>query len=135
MKRYYLRVMVCVPGPDGEWVKYSDALAAIEQRDRRIAELEAGEQELRMASYNIMQRDAARIAELEAERDRLERNCFEWREAHDTLRAEVDALKADAERYRWWRAFVFDENADFNLLAKCETGEELDATIDTERGK
>lgn len=37
---------------------------------------------------------AESVAELEAERDRWERNCLEWRVAHDTLCAELDALKA-----------------------------------------
>lgn len=49
--------------------------------------------------------------------------------------AENAALKLDAERYRWWRAF-FDSHLDLPpRLARAETAEMLDAAIDQARAK
>lgn len=53
-----------------------------------------------------------------------------WRDQQiATLRAELDELRADAERYRWLR----DDNAYFPEEYAIRGGEELDAAIDAAR--
>lgn len=52
-----------------------------------------------------------------------------------SLRREENARKIaekDAERYRWWRRYVFQDRNPLSSLVEAESLEELDAAIDTE---
>ena len=81
---------------------------------------------------------AKRVAELEQRDMMLTEQTVLYAAERDAWRAKVEALRADAERYRWMRRIdsspihVFDltsaETADASIY-----GDELDAAIDTAR--
>ena len=70
--------------------------------------------------------------------------CDELRRQHDEieqLKAERDALKADAERYRWMKRMWTTTLLDGSILfanahgVRCKSVSEIDAAIDAARGE
>lgn len=90
----------------------------------------------------LLRKQAERIAELERDYTIAFEIGAQYAAERDTLRAEVERLRVDAERYQWLRAAhwssapvccVLDPKANVRLGATCPSGDQLDAAIDTAR--
>lgn len=114
----------CWDGEQRCWDNYDQAAALLRKQAERIAELEA-----RVHTCGPTCSKAGCInLRLAAERD--------------TLRAEVERLKPNAERYEWLRAAhwssaplccVLEPKASVRLGATCPSGDQLDTAIDNAR--
>ena len=96
----------------------------------------------KMIPVEICHEAAARIEQLEKERDELKQTCVDHAEIQQTLLAERDELLADAMRYRaikqWHKAYVLGGIAggiNIHLLTSTRWPEQLDAAIDEASAK
>lgn len=99
--------------------KYEDALIVeVEQQRKRIAELEAAQQAAfsMLELFGIPRTRAKTVANgVDVLATRYRRAAFESDRLIAALTAERDALRADAERYRWLREHA---NTQFTLSAQ-----------------
>lgn len=115
-----------------------EAAAALQSQAEKIAELDRGFEVARKAMHTRAETAEARVKDLEGRPVILS----EW----EQLVAERDALRKDAERYRWLRnpdidigpiakGWQPDATAGFNYLDTIKSGSELDDAIDAARAK
>jgi hypothetical protein len=80
-----------------------------------------------------LQSQAAKIDSLEAENKRLAMHIKHI--GNDALRTENEALRKDAERYRWlaWYLISMDTSKD-DYIISCSSVEEMSALIDAQKG-
>lgn len=122
---------------------YAEAANEIERLQAEVAQWKKDYAEKDVWPDGLVLVTKERIAALEAELAQLksERDAKQWYPLQgpgnpeydaeiDRLQAENEALKEDAERYRWLRSA---DKLPFNMMALDMVGEKMDAAIDAAR--
>ena len=125
----------CAPKNEREWWAFAEIGRLRAEVASLTAQLQSGES---FHAVAVHQRDAA-WGEVETLKATLTQQCKGFRADVEKLEAEVEALRADAERYRWLReqhwndspmCVVMNPRACVKLGSDCPSDERLDAAID-----
>lgn len=135
LQRYRINVNVgqgVTPDPQGEWVRYVPSAPAQDADKAKIAAdlMNAGcESNMADAVSSLVAAQARELADLRAQlaeqkqftqvarddRDDHQRECIKALARAERAEAERDALRADAERYRWLRPRLYSIDFDYGV--------------------
>ena len=125
-------------GIDPHYGEWREAVTLLHRRSAVEAERDALQRQVQEMALQALA-DDTQHREVEAERDALlaaipegctPADAATLRAANHQLAAERDALRADAERYRWLRKKENAENDAWNLFGPYSSPQEIDAAID-----